>query len=94
MKKVLQFIVKKFNDWIEEPIRRPEWYKEAKRIVENNIDYSIIDKNKLSIREARQILRAERLLQDDAKKLFFSLPLQKVKPLSKKILIKKIVENS
>ena len=94
MKKVLQFIVEKFKKWIEEPIKKPEWYKEAKRIVEKNIDYSIIGKNKLSKREAEYILRAEKILDEDAKKIFFSLPLHRVIPLSKKIIIKKLVKTS
>lgn len=94
MKKVLQFIIKKFKEWIEEPIRRPEWYKESKRIVDNDIEYVIINRIKLTKREAGYILRAERLLEDDAKKIFFSLPLQKVISLSKKLIVKRLVKTS
>lgn len=94
MKKVLQFIIKKFKKWIEEPIKKPEWYKEAKRIVDKDIAFSIVGKNKLSKREAEYIIRAEKVLDEEARKFFFSLPLHRVIPLSKRILIKKLIKTA
>jgi len=90
MRKVLQFIARKFKKWAEEPVKKPVWFKVAKRVVDKDLEYGIIDiDTKITKRDAKCIVKAEEILDRDAKKIFYSLPINRSIKLSKRIILKR-----